>query len=487
MYRRIKLKIKFFICLFFVILVIGCERDISDDAVVAGYPKTGEIFTDDVIGMGSNFYFPYLGSKPTAWTVDRTVGYNSTASMRFDVPNANDPGGSYAGAIFRTEGEGRDLTGYDALTFYVKASQGVVIGEFGFGEDFLGNKFLATITNISVGTSWRKIIIPIPNASKLVKERGMFRYSAGSTGTNGLGYAFWIDDLKFEKLGTISTVDAKIFNGQNIVVDGFLNSLQIINQLSVTSNLANGQNVSVNAAASYFTFFRSDNNLPPASQVLSDFALNDQGQVFTKVVGMSGSAVVTAQLGNTIALGSLQVNAAGSFVNAPIPTQNPANVLSIFSDTYSTIAGFNPGIFAGPATGSISAPVNVGNQHIRYQSIDFIGIGWNGVVNATSKNTMHLHVKLIGPSVANLTVELIDFGPDGIDNGFGAGGGTAGGNNISGQLVQDQWVSINIPLNQFNSPTGGGGAGNPNRNNLGYVVLVSNNGASFLVDNIYFY
>ena len=34
---------------------------------------------------------------------------------------------------------------------------------------------------------------------------------------------------------------------------------------------------------------------------------------------------------------------------------------------------------------------------------------------------------------------------------------------------------------------GGGGSGLFNLNNLGFVIFVSNNGASFLVDNIYFY
>jgi hypothetical protein len=47
------------------------------------------------------------------------VKYKGTASMRFDVPRVGDPGGSYAGAIF-PDATGRNLTGYDALTFWVK-------------------------------------------------------------------------------------------------------------------------------------------------------------------------------------------------------------------------------------------------------------------------------------------------------------------------------------------------------------------------------
>ena len=112
---------------------------VTEDVEFATLGKTGEIFTDAPIGLGSDFYFPFLGSKATAWSVDNNEGYESEASMRFDVPNANDPEGSYAGAIFRVDGAGRNLTEYDALTFWAKASQGVTIGEFGFGQDFLEN------------------------------------------------------------------------------------------------------------------------------------------------------------------------------------------------------------------------------------------------------------------------------------------------------------------------------------------------------------
>ncbi len=201
---------------------LSCERELSDDATDATFSKNGIIFTDDFIGMGTNFYFPYGGSKPTAWSVDREEGYNSNASLRFDVPNANDTEGNYAGAIFRVDGAGRNLTGFDALTFYVKASQGITIDELGFGEDFFPNKYIATIKNVSVGTNWTKIIIPIPDASKLLNERGMLRYAAGTNGTDGLGYTFWIDYLKFEKLGTIAHGQASILGGINKVETSFI-------------------------------------------------------------------------------------------------------------------------------------------------------------------------------------------------------------------------------------------------------------------------
>ena len=100
---------------------INCERELSEDSTEALFPKTAEIFTDDFIAMGSDFYFPYANSKFTAFSVDRLEGHNSNASIRVDVPNANDPEGNYAGAIFRVDGAGRDLSEYDALTFWAKS------------------------------------------------------------------------------------------------------------------------------------------------------------------------------------------------------------------------------------------------------------------------------------------------------------------------------------------------------------------------------
>ena len=50
--------------------------------------------------------------------------------------NENDPAGNYAGASFIVDGSGRDLTEFDALTFWAKASRGVAIGAMGFGGYF---------------------------------------------------------------------------------------------------------------------------------------------------------------------------------------------------------------------------------------------------------------------------------------------------------------------------------------------------------------
>lgn len=452
-----------------LITSVNCDRELSDDATNATYPKTAEIFIEDVIGMGSNFYFPYGGSKPTAWSVDRQEGYNSNASMRFDVPNSNDPAGSYAGAIFRTEGAGRDLSGYDALTFYVKASRGVDIAEFGFGEDFFPNKYITTITNVSVGTNWTKVIIPIPNASKLVKERGMFRYAAGTQNTDGSGYVFWIDDLKFEKLGTISQGQASIMNGTNVTETTFIGVNSSVQNLNVTFNLPNGINQAVKVNPGYLDFTSSN---PSVATV-------DSSGVITSL--SAGTTVITATFNGVSVLGSLTINCLGAFVAAPTPTVNAANVISIFSDTYNNVPVNYYNGYWQPWQTSVSNDFSVlGNNILSYSIFNFVGIEFSSpTVNATSMTHFHMDVFIPGPIAPGrqLRVLLVDFGANGA---FGGGDDTRHSTTFTAPfLVSQTWLPIDIPFSAM--------PGLASRSNLAQIILEGGDGSVIRVDNIYFY
>jgi hypothetical protein len=473
--------------LLILITLTSCEREISDDAVLATFPTNGDIFIDAPVGLTDEFFIsfdPAVGANTEGFGTDDNVAFEGTSSIRIDVPAPSDPNGNFIGGIFRDRGAGRDLSGYDALTFWAKGTLTGTV-EVGFGTDFITDTYPVS-TQIQLATGWRKYIIPIPDASKLTQESGLFLFSAGSFDLLGndnpadansfndnVGYTFWIDELRFENLGTVRLLAPYILNGEDVVIDNFAGYTQTIDGLGATFNLANGQNVSVNAAPAYFNFNSSDTSVA---------TVTPSGDV--SVIG-AGQATITANIAGELAEGSLQINSSGAFVNAPDPTQPQSDVVSIFSDSYTGVTGFNPGVFAGSNIGSISVQTFDGNSHVNYEGLDFVGIGWDGTVNVTSETMVHLDVQLTSGPGSNLVMELIDFGPDDIDNGFGDG--SAGGNNISGQLVQGQWVGIDIPLNAFTLPTGGGGSGNPNLANIGYIVFVSSNGASFLVDNIYFY
>ncbi|MGB7842275.1 MAG: hypothetical protein WBL21_05755, partial [Salinimicrobium sp.] len=244
-----------------VAIIVSCDRPYSDDVEFAGNNENGDVYID---GFSAGLqYLPFEGSKLDAFSVDTDVSYEGSSSMRFDVPNVGDPGGAFAGAVFPTSGA-RDLSGYDALTFYAKATKAATINEIGFGNDFGENKFLVTKTNLRISTSWVKYIIPIPDPDKLINESGLFWYSEGPE--NNDGYTFWVDEIKFEKLGTVAQPRPEIFNGEDIEQLAFINVDIPITGLSQTYNLASGANQTVNVASSYFNFQSSNTDVAVVSE-----------------------------------------------------------------------------------------------------------------------------------------------------------------------------------------------------------------------------
>jgi hypothetical protein len=490
--KYIQSKIAFPLALVLLTLV-GCERDLSDEVVFATFPTTAEIFTDAPVGLTDEFFIsfdPAVGANTEGFGTDENEFFEGTSSIRIDVPSPSDPDGNFIGGIFRDRGEGRDLSGYDALTFWAKGSlTGTIL--VGFGTDFITDTYPVS-TQIQLTAGWRKYTIPIPNAARLTQERGMFLFSAGSFDALGndnpldgdsfndnIGYTFWMDEMRFEKLGTTDMTSSSILGGQDQVVNNFVGYTQTIADNTATFNLANGQNITVNAAPAYFDFTSSD---------MSVATVTPTGDVS---VGGVGSTEITATLAGEVSGGSLTINATGAFVNAPDPTLPASDVIAIYSDSYTNIAGYNPAIFADSNVGPISLQSFSGNEHINYSSINaFLGMGWDGTVDASGATMMHIDIQLVG-STSLLKIEIEDFGANGADEPpFTPGSDdNSGGFDVTSQLVDGQWVSFDIPLNSFTLPTGGGGSGSPATNALGYITLVSNpaNPAGILVDNIYFY
>jgi hypothetical protein len=459
-----------------VFCLSSCEREVSDDAVLASYPRNGDIFTDAPIGLTDAFFEsfdPATGANTNGFGTDNDVAYVGNTSIRIDVPAPNDPNGGYIGGIFRDRGDGRNLSGYDALTFWAKGSTTASF-EAGFGIDFIENKYTAT-TVVQLSTTWRKYVIPIPDPSKLTQERGMFIFSAGTNSTNGLGYTIWIDELRFEKVGTTALVNPFIFNGNDRTADGFVGGSQFISQIGAIYNLSDGQNVSINAAPSYFSFSSSNTN------VTGPFQINDAGQVFTNVIGTSGTAVVTATLGNNIAEGSLTINALGNFPNAPVPTRPSSNVISIFSDAYLNVPVNYYNGYWQPWQTTISADFSVNGDHIlNYTNYNFVGIEFSSpTVNAT--NMTHFHADFYFPEAIapgrQLRVLVVDFGADGV---FGGGDDTRHSTTFTAPtLVSQNWVSIDIPFSAM-----------PNlasREHLAQIIFEGGDNSILWVDNIYFY
>lgn len=456
-----------------LILFSGCQRNLSDDVAPAKFPNNPNVFIDGF--SGGLDYFPFGDSKFDAFTVDSEVKYSGNASMRFDVPNVGDPTGPYAGAIFKDAG-GRDLTGYDALTFWAKSTQAATINEIGFGNSFGENKYLTTLNNMRINTTWTKYTIPLPDPSKLTFEKGMFWYAEGPE--NGNGYTFWIDELKFEKLGTVAQPRPSILNGEEKVETSFIGANPKLTGLTQTFNLATGQNQTVTASPAYFTFNSSN---PDVARV------NDKGVVI--VLG-AGNAKITAELNGVKAKGSLTIQSLGQFILPPRPTRLPANVISIFSDAYTNIpVDFYNGFFAPFQTTLGGADINVnGDRIIQYTNLNFVATEFkNPTVNVSQMTHLHVDFQIretLKPN-AFITIQLGDFGANAA---FGGGDDTSGQFKITTpNLSSNQWISRDIPLSSFTGLTG--------RNNMAQIFFISADGTSgnqstvstLWVDNMYFY
>lgn len=460
-----------FLLITLLLMNVACERELSEDAVDATYSTTAEIFIDAPIGLGTDFYFPFIGeasnpigSKLDAWSIDEDVSYQGSASMRFDVPNSDDPDGNYAGAVFIIDGAGRDLTGYNALTFWAKATQGVHIGEIGFGED----ETIVLRSDVSVSTGWSKYIIPIPDPSKLTQEKGMFRYSTASV--DGFGYTFWIDELKFEYLDTLSNETPFIQGGEDQDGIAFVGQTLALSDLGVSVTLENGSEVSVNASSNYFSFNSSDSSVASVSS--TDVVLEQAGQT-----------VITASLGGVTATGSLNVT---SVDLAPIPDLDEANVISIFSDVYtnSTVDYFN-GYWAPYQTtlGQDDIEIN-GNNIIKYTELNFVGIEFQGDNSIDATEMTHFHIDIYLENTLNdgdyLTLKLQDLGTDNVFGGFDPAGEVTLTSTSTPALVNDGWISVDLSLDSF--------SGLSSRANLAQIVFVSDATVqSIFVDNIYFH
>lgn len=452
-------------------LLSSCERELSDDAILASFPRTGEVYTDSFVNMGSDFYLPFEGSKLTAFSIDNDEGYQSNSSIRIDVPNDVDPTGNYAGAIFRVDGMPRDLSGFNALTFWVKASRGVSIDAVGFGQDFLGDTYQVTANNVNADTNWSQVTIPIPDPSKLVEERGAFWYALGTQNTAGSGYTVWFDEIKFENLGTIGQPRPAISNGVDVVTNTFIGVELKVNGLIETFNLGSGLDQVVTVAPAYYNFTASN----PGVTAIDDF-----GNIS---VTSAGTSIITATLADRDAAGSLTVNSQGIFQLPPAPTRDPSSVVSIFSDVYTDIPiDFFNG-FWQPFQTTLSADFSVsGDQILGYSNFNFVGNQFsNPTVDASIYPNLHIDMFIpeqIQPDL-DFLITIKDFGADQVD-----GGGDDTIQQVfffASDFTANTWVSLDIPITMTN------------RNNIGLIIYENINNPttssieSFYLDNIYFY
>jgi len=458
----------FFSGLLLMLVAAGCERSV-DGLEDPEFSTSPNVFLDGF--SGGLEYAAFAGSINTAFQVDDEVTYdNSSLAMRFEVPDVGDPRGAYAGGTFFTPAP-RDLTDYNALTFYAKATESVPLDIVGFGNDLGENKYVASVGDFRANSNWKRYIIPIPVPSKLDQEKGMFFYSFGPI--DGKGYTVWIDEVKFEKLGIIAQPLYEIFNGEEDTVRTY-NTLNQDIEASVSYNTGTTDQV-VNTSSAYFEF--SSDNETVAS-------VDELGKVLVK---SGGTATITASVDGIPADGSLTIESQGDYISAPTPTDAPEDVISLFSEAYDNEpVDFYNGFYEPFQTTTSNDFIVNGDRVLNYENFNFVGIEFNQnvpTIDATEMTSLKMDIFIPGtlPSGVSLRINLVDFGADA---SFGGGDDTTIRKTITAfgnpALASGQWASIDFDI-----------TGLATRNNLGQIVFDTSNPSaakpsSFFLDNLYF-
>lgn len=442
-----------------LVLASGCDRD-SDPVGPTPLPDGAVVF-DDNLAEGVDFQ-AFDGSKFDALQRDESVSREGQASLRVTVPVPDDPTGSYAGGAF-VDATPRDLSEYNAISFWARADRTASLDVAGLGNDNTGTSlFTAEVRGIPLTTSWQRYVIPIPLASRLTQERGLFYFAEGAE--EGQGYTFWMDDIRFETLSglggprpAIGTQALSLAVGGSGTVSG-----------TVVTWTVSGQDVTVLAAPSYFTFASSD----PAVATVSE-----RGEI--QVVG-EGTATITAALGDVEAAGSVTVTTVtGPMEPAPAPTLPAADVISLFSNAYTNVP---VDTWSAPWDDADLEEIQVGGSDVkRYTNLAFAGIEFvSQPVNATGMT--HFQMDVWTPDdtdVANaFRIKLVDFGADGV---FGGGDDVEHEITLNASttpaLVSGQWSRLEIPLSAFTGLT--------TRGSLAQLII-SGDVNTVYVDNVIF-
>jgi hypothetical protein len=428
---------------------------------------------------------PFQNTSGANVEADATTCYPDTtlycpdggASLKVTVPGPGDPNNYFAGGTL-VAGLPRNLSGYDAVTFWAKSTREAPL-VVGLGADQSDNPLYLAQGVVSLSTEWSQYILPIPLPTKLTAERGLFFFSAGADGSPATGFTFWLANIQYVTLGsalgnpTPVLVPACV---KKAVGDGVFPAFPAgaSSQIPVAFTVNVAMEV-VNASSRYFAFSSSD---PAVATV--DVGGNVQ-------INGPGTATITAGLGGYDAAGPLtvKVNTADACpplavptVIAPAPPPLPqGQVINLFG---------GPGPPYPPSPGIVwqtvwstccseYGPFNIGNHTVKkYTLHGFAGIGFgpdgsNANLIDASQMT-HFHLDVWTPNAFALGVKLVND-----PNGYKSE------STVGYYLPQGEWIGLEIPMTAFRNLGG--------TSKLGQMLFLVPDGTSGVVyvDNIYFH
>ncbi len=215
---------------------------------------------------------------------------------------------------------------------------------------------------------------------------------------------------------------------------------------------------------------------------LGDFTgLTSRSNIAQYIIAATPPGASTIYLDNLYFYDDTATGGSAPTAAPPAPTQSSSNVISLLSGAFTdvTVDTWRTDWSSGDLT-----DIMIDGQDVKqYTNLDFVGI--ETVANQIDATGMtHFHVDVWTPNADQLRIKLVDFGAD---------GGFDGGDDTEGELVfdsmstpalnQGQWVSLDIPLADFEA------VGLTTRANIAQFIFAASppGDVTLFVTNMYFY
>ncbi|WP_243322585.1 Ig-like domain-containing protein [Geothrix sp. SG200] len=398
----------------------------SADAVVKVTPLfPGPVFIDD---YASGVAFAPFGGSTNSLSVDPLEHHSWATSLKVAVPASGYTGGTLKVA------SPQNMSLYNAVTFWAKASTPTSLAVAGFGDDAAGDvRFKAELSGLPLSTEWAKFVLPIPAPAKLSGNTALFHFAQGSSGS---AYAIWFDDIQYEALpaSELGAPTAAAVGWTPINID-----------LGRTAKLPSG-----NGSGNTATFTLPSVTLTNLGIGYFDLTSSNPGIALPgtdgTVKGLAfGTAQLTATLGGVPAgVGTVTVAPATPTTLPPAPTLPASSVISLLTKVYPN-SPVDTWSASWGVVGGHSEMVIVGQTMQKYANLGYAGIEFtNHQVDASQMG--YFHVDIWTPDMSAFHVKLVDFGADGIyspsvdDTAF----------EITVPVTAlKQWQSIDLPLSSF--------------------------------------
>ncbi len=320
---------------------------------------------------------------------------------------------------------------------------------------------------------WGQAIVPVTDFTGV--DISMLDYEFIILEEQGTQCTFAIDDIYYDGGGEPSSVN---FNSDSYALE------TTDAEISVVDLSASGTTVmvSVDNGADTISLDVTLDALGHGSAMLYFGETNDE----TDMIAISEDVTLTASYtdGDGVVRTDTADIEAGSpdspETPAPDPTQDAANVISLFSDAYEDVPVDTWS--ADWDSAELEDLQIAGNNTKLYTNLVYAGVEFaNPTVDATSMSHFHMDIwtpdDVASPAVFN--IKLVDYGANGVyDGGDDVEYELAFNATSNPPLVTGEWISFDLPLSDF--------TGLVTTGHMAQMVI-SGDPNTVYVDNVYFY